>query len=157
TVLFLPTWSIVHSRCWKAQIPYLSRHCRVITFDGRGNGRSDRPPDAESYAETEYAADALAVLEATGTDRAIVVGLSMGAQRGLLPAREHPDRVDGLALIGPAVPLAAGTPRSRAGSGFDDELESYEGWEKYNRHYWLAHYRDFLEFFFSRVFTEPHS
>ena len=28
TILFLPTWSIVHSRTWKMQIPYLSRHCR---------------------------------------------------------------------------------------------------------------------------------
>ena len=43
TVLFLPTWSIIHSRHWKMQIPYLARHCRVLTFDGRGNGRSDRP------------------------------------------------------------------------------------------------------------------
>ena len=43
TVLLLPTWSIIHSRHWKMQIPYLARHCRVLTFDGRGNGRSDRP------------------------------------------------------------------------------------------------------------------
>ena len=46
TVLLLPTWSIIHSRCWKMQIPYLARHCRVITFDARGNGRSDRPEGA---------------------------------------------------------------------------------------------------------------
>ena len=44
TILLLPTWSIIHSRFWKAQIPYLARRFRVITFDGRGNGRSDRPP-----------------------------------------------------------------------------------------------------------------
>ena len=43
TILLLPTWSIIHSRHWKAQIPYLARHFRVVTFDGRGNGRSDRP------------------------------------------------------------------------------------------------------------------
>ena len=67
TILLLPPWSIVHSRCWKMQIPYLSRHCRVVTFDGRGNGRSDHPPEPEAYAETEYAADALAVLDATET------------------------------------------------------------------------------------------
>ncbi len=46
------------------QIPYLARHCRVLTFDGRGNGRSDRP--ATGYDEREFAADALAVMDATG-------------------------------------------------------------------------------------------
>ena len=43
TVLLLPTWALIHSRHWKMQIPFLARHCRVVTFDGRGNGRSDRP------------------------------------------------------------------------------------------------------------------
>ena len=56
TVFLLPTWSIIHSRHWKMQIPYLARHCRVVTFDGRGNGRSDRP--AAGYDEREFAADA---------------------------------------------------------------------------------------------------
>ena len=37
--LLLPTWSIVPSRFWKAQVPYLARHYRVVTFDGRGSGR----------------------------------------------------------------------------------------------------------------------
>ena len=45
----MPTWSIIHSRHWKMQIPYLARHCRVLTFDGRGNGRSDRPSEPDAY------------------------------------------------------------------------------------------------------------
>ena len=88
TVLLVPTWSIVHSRHWKMQMPYLARHCRVVTFDGRGNGRSDRPRTPAAYDEGEFAADALAVLDATETERAIVVSL-VGAQRGLLRARAH--------------------------------------------------------------------
>src|SRR5918994_1219550 len=74
TVLLLPTWSIIHSRHWKMQIPYLARHCRVVTFDGRGNGRSDRSQEAAAYDEREFAADAIAVLDATGSDRAVIVG-----------------------------------------------------------------------------------
>ena len=54
TVFLLPTWSIMHSRHWKMQIPCLARHCRVVTFDGRGNGRTDRPADVEAYAEREF-------------------------------------------------------------------------------------------------------
>ncbi|MFL5720104.1 MAG: alpha/beta fold hydrolase, partial [Chloroflexota bacterium] len=92
TLLLMPTWSLFHSRHWKLQIPYLARLFRVLTFDGRGNGRSDRPEQSDAYADTEYVADALAVLDATSTDRAVVVGLSMGACYTLRLAAEHPDR-----------------------------------------------------------------
>src|ERR671925_1033623 len=91
TVFLLPTWSIVHSRQWKMQIPYLARHCRVLTFDGRGNGRSDRPEEPAAYAEREFAADALAVMDATATERAMLVSLSARAQRALLLAAERPE------------------------------------------------------------------
>ena len=53
TLLLLPPWSIVHSRVWKMQIPYLARHYRVVTFDGIGNGRSDRPVGPERYTAAE--------------------------------------------------------------------------------------------------------
>jgi pimeloyl-ACP methyl ester carboxylesterase len=155
TVLLLPTWSIIHSRHWKGQIPYLARHFRVVTFDGRGNGRSDRPTAVEAYAEREFAADALAVMDGTGTERAVLVGLSAGGLWGTLLAAEHQDRVDGAVFIAPAAPFAKHLARTV--TPFDERLESYEGWAKYNRYYWLEHYRDFLEFFFGKVFTEPHS
>ena len=67
TVLLLPTWSIVHSRHWKMQVPYLARHCRVLLFDGRGNGLSDRPESG--YAAADYVADALAVMQHAGFER----------------------------------------------------------------------------------------
>jgi pimeloyl-ACP methyl ester carboxylesterase/predicted glycosyltransferase len=157
TVLLLPTWSIIHSRFWKMQIPYLARHFRVVVFDGRGNGRSDRPPEPAAYAEQEYADDALAVMDVTGTERAMLVSLSRGAERALLLEAGHPERVDGIVFIAPALPIGSAMPRARAAQDFDAHRDTHEGWEKWNRHYWLEHYEDFLEFFFSQVFTEPHS
>src|SRR5207249_3945467 len=104
TVLLLPTWSIVHSRQWKMQIPYLARHCRVVTFDGRGNGRSDRPGDSQAYDEREFAADALAVMDATKTAATQLVSFSVGAQRALILAAEQPERVSGAVFIAPSWP-----------------------------------------------------
>jgi pimeloyl-ACP methyl ester carboxylesterase/predicted glycosyltransferase len=157
TVLLLPTWSIIHSRHWKMQIPYLARHCRVVTFDGRGNGRSDRPQEPEAYAEREFAADALAVMDATGTESAILVGFSLGAQRGTILAADHPERVDGAVLIGPGWAGGGEPLAERTVYSWEEELDTDEGWAKHNKHYWLRDYRGFLEFFMSRIFTEPHS
>jgi pimeloyl-ACP methyl ester carboxylesterase/predicted glycosyltransferase len=154
TVFLLPTWSIVHSRHWKMQIPYLARHCRVLTFDGRGNGRSDRP--AAGYEEREFAADALAVMQATATERAVLVSLSVGAQRGLILAAEHPDRVAGAVFICPAVPLASPLEDPNR-YPWTEMLPTDEGWPKDDFSAWVRDYRGFLEFFFSQMFTEPHS
>ena len=156
TVLLLPTWSIMHSRHWKMQISYLARYARVVTFDGRGNGKSDRPEGVPAYAEEEFAADALAVMDATGTERAAVVSLSLGAQRALLLAAGHPERVAGAVFIAPSVSLGQPLP-ARVRYSFEEPVDADEGWAKYNRHYWLRDYRGFLEFFFSQMFTEPHS
>jgi pimeloyl-ACP methyl ester carboxylesterase len=157
TVLLLPTWSIIHSRHWKMQVPYLARHCRVLTFDGRGNGRSDRPTEPEAYAESEFAADALAVMDATQTPRAVIVGFSMGAHRGLLLAANHPERVQAAVFIGPNYPGGGQPVAERTVYSWEEELDTDEGWAKHNRHYWLRDYQGYLEFFMSRMFTEPHS
>ena len=157
TVLLLPTWSIIHSRQWKGQIPYLARHFRVLTFDGRGNGRSDRPPEPAAYDEREFAADALAVLDATATERAVIVGYSLGAQRGLMLATEQPERVEAAVFIGAAYPGGGRPLDERARFTWEDELDTDEGWAKYNKHFWLRDYPAFARFFFSRLFREPHS
>jgi pimeloyl-ACP methyl ester carboxylesterase/predicted glycosyltransferase len=158
TILFLPSWSIVHSRLWKLQIPYLARHCRVVTFDPRGNGRSDRPAEGTAYSEWELAADALAVLDASETERAVLVSLSLGAQRALILAADHPERIAGAVFIAASLPLAPPHPeRAAMLARFDEQLETDEGWAKYNRHYWRRDFEGFLQFFFSQCLTEPHS
>ncbi len=123
--------------------------------DPRGNGRSDRPPGAGAYSEHEMAADLLAVMNATDTDRAVLGALSLGAQRALIAAAGHPDRVAGLVFLGPAVPLGDGLPEGD--TPFDARLDTDDGWAKYNRHFWRRDYAAFLEFFFGQCFTEPHS
>jgi pimeloyl-ACP methyl ester carboxylesterase/predicted glycosyltransferase len=157
TLLFMPAWSIVHSRMWKAQVPYFARHARVVTFDGRGNGLSDKSP-ALDYSDEAFAADTLAVLDATNTARATLVALSAGARWALLVAARHPERVERLICIGPAVPLGLENhPRHEAIGRFEEQLDAHKGWWKYNRHYWRDNYRDFVEFFFSQALPEAHS
>ena len=158
TVFLLPTWSIIHSRHWKFQIAHLARHCRVLVMDGRGNGLSDRPLDPKMYADEEFAADALAVMDDSETASAALVALSAGSRWALLMAAEHPERVGSVVFIGPAVPLAPWTPFwNAARAAFDEKFDEHVDWMKYNADYWLRDHRGFLEFFFGRVFVEPHS
>ena len=157
TVLLLPTWSIIHSRHWKMQVPYLARHCRVLTFDGRGNGRSDRPTEPAAYTEREFAADAIAVMDATRTERAIIVGFSMGALRGMMLAGDHPERVEAAVFIGPNYPGGGEPLPERNVYSWHDQLDTDEGWAKHNHHYWLRDFPAYLQFFMSTMFPEPHS
>ena len=156
-VLLLPTWAITHSRHWKPQIGYLARHFRVVAFDGRGNGLSDRPADPAAYHERAYTADAVAVLDAAGLRSACVLGLSRGGLRALLLAARHPERVDGACVIGATLPYHHAGPRDEAAVVFDTERQVDEGWARYNRHSLRRDYRGFLAFFFAQVFPEPHS
>lgn len=161
TVLLLPTWSLVHSRWWRAQVPYLAKHMRVVTFDGRGNGEADRPVGAAAYTDEMFAA--AAVLDATGTAEAVVVGFSSGVAWSIHLAANHPERVRGIVALGPSCQLD-GVTQDRPGGGrrrqlaWDAHLETTEGWAKYNREYWLnGGYDDYVDFFARKIFTEPHS
>jgi pimeloyl-ACP methyl ester carboxylesterase/predicted glycosyltransferase len=157
TVLLMPTWSIIPSRHWKAQVGYLARHFRVVTFDGRGSGRSGRPAGAAAYADAEYAADTVAVLDATGTDSAVLVSLSCGGTWSVHVAAGHPDRVLGLFAIAPACGFPVAHPE-REQYAWGERHDVRSGWARYNRYFWLEDdYDAFLSFFFGRMFSEPHS
>jgi pimeloyl-ACP methyl ester carboxylesterase len=154
-IMFVPPWIIVHSRVWKAQIPDFARRHRVITWDARGNGRSDRPREPTAHSDEALARDLLAVLDASETSSAVLVGLSGAAVPAIMVATEHPDRVQGLVLIAPSVPLGDRV-RERV-IPFEDVLETDEGWAKQNIHFWRRDFRAWLEFFFGQMFNEPHS
>jgi pimeloyl-ACP methyl ester carboxylesterase len=75
----------------------LAAFSRVIVFDKRGQGLSDRVAD---QTLDERVGDVLAVMNAAGSHRATVYGWSEGGQLSLMLAAEHPERVSGLVLYG---------------------------------------------------------
>ena len=125
----------------------------MLAFDGRGNGRSDRPLTAEAYDDAEFAADALAVLEATGTDRTVLVGcrgvrwaveLATDRRTGPPGGADRP----GHRLVAPPHPrrvfLRRGARHRRGLGQVQPPLLARD-------------YRGFLEFFAAQAFSEPHS
>ncbi|MDX6645849.1 MAG: hypothetical protein QOK40_1576 [Miltoncostaeaceae bacterium] len=74
----------------------------VIAYDARGHGDSDPAPDGEGYGYAALVADAIAVLDAAGVERAALAGHSMGAATAAALALSHPDRVAALVLVTPA-------------------------------------------------------
>ena len=113
-------------------------------------------PRAEAYEETEFAADALAVMDATATESAVLVSALAAARQRACCSRPSSRSGSRRRLHLPLRAAGAAACRARSAS-FDEELDTDEGWAKYNRHYWLRDYGGFLEFFFSQMFTEPHS
>lgn len=157
TVLLMPTWSILDSRMWKAQVPYLARHFRVLTFDGRGSGGSDRPGTAAGYTDDQFAADAVAVLDAAGVERAVLVGFSCGVTWCLQVAADQPERVEGVFALSPACGFGIDLPEREVWS-WDLIRDRHDGWGSYNRDYWRdGGYPDFVRFFMGQLFTEAHS
>lgn len=154
TLLCLPTWSLVHSRCWKMQVPYFARRgFRVVTFDGRGNGRSDRPE--RGYTAGHFAGDALAVCAEVGAQQTALLALSAGGRPAIQLAAEHPELVSQLVMIAPAIRLDGGGRRGL--DEFMNEPPNREGWNKYNAAHWREDFRDFTTWFIGEIFSDPHS
>jgi pimeloyl-ACP methyl ester carboxylesterase len=143
---------------WNAPTDRLVRRLtamgRLIWFDKRGMGLSDRP---ENVAAEQWLEDALAVLDAVGSERAVVLGVSAGSPTALLLAARHPERVRALAvhcgfarsLVAPDYPI--GFDRATVdwfahnlekGWGTGSMLEYYapsRAEERYVRDYWARY------------------
>jgi len=160
-IMLFPTWMLVHSRIWKMQIPFLARHHRVVTWDPRGNGRSDRPTDVAPYHQRETLDDGVALMDRLGIERAVVVGFSLGADHALNFAAEHPERVLGVVTIGASMVLDTPPIPSRAEAfpRMFGQPARTDGWFKSNVHYWRhpEGYLDYVRFFFGQFFSELRS
>lgn len=85
---------------------------RVLAFDHRGHGQSDKIYDPARYTIGDMAADALALLDSLGIARADIVGYSMGARVGAFLAIEHRESVRSLVIGGMGGRLFEGAPKS---------------------------------------------
>jgi 3-oxoadipate enol-lactonase len=91
---------IVDSWAWEPLTPLLlAAGYRVVAFDRRGTGASETQD-----VEFSHRADTIAVLDALGLERAVLVGNSVGGQIALDTAIESPGRVAALVTIGSMVP-----------------------------------------------------
>jgi pimeloyl-ACP methyl ester carboxylesterase len=85
---------------WRHQIPALvDAGYRVIAFDQRGYGASDKPQDVASYELVHLADDVVGVLDRLGIDTATVVGHDWGSIVAYTAALLHPERVDGVVSL----------------------------------------------------------
>lgn len=114
------------------------RH-RLIMFDPRGQGRSDKPHDPAAYAAPRRVGDVLAVLDAEGIDRAHFWGYSLGGWVGFALGVAAPDRLRSL-VLGGTHPFG-GNPRPTEGDAFLDGLRHgkaalVRGWEEAVPDFW---------------------
>ena len=82
---------------WYAQVRAFSKQYRVVTFDNRGFGKSDKPPGP--YTTKMMASDTIALMDCLGIERAHIVAGSMGGMIAQEMAIDHPQRVDKLVLF----------------------------------------------------------
>ncbi len=138
-ILFVPTWNIVDARVVGHQVAALESRATVVTYDPRGAGASERPEGG--YDFPFHATDALAVLEATGIERAALVTASLGVNVAVLLTTNDPKRFDRVAAVAPYMKLEA------------EPVPPDPRWLESLRNDWAG----FIVPFVHEVFTEPES
>jgi 3-oxoadipate enol-lactonase len=106
---------------WQMQVPVFSAHYRVITFDLRGHGRSDKP--LERYNISMFAADTAELMKSLGIPSAHVVGFSLGGMVGFQLCLDAPDMVKSLVVVNSPV------------TGYKQQSlrEGFQSWKHFTR------------------------
>lgn len=98
-ILFLHEFAGDH-RAWEAQMRHFSRSHRCVAYAARGYPPSDVPTEVSAYSQDIACADAIAVMDSLGLERAHVVGHSMGAYTALHVGLNHPERCLSVSALG---------------------------------------------------------
>ena len=140
-LLMIPGWVTHlaldwHEPRWVGWFERMTAFARIVRFDKRGTGMSDRPPGLP--AADERMADALAVMDAAGVGRAHVLGWSEGGPLGVMVAATYPERVQSLVLYGTRARFRRGDDYpfgEEESEEFYDELERDWGSEEQAREF----------------------
>src|SRR5271154_4428022 len=121
-LLFLPGWISQIEQLWEAPavrrfLDRLTAFGRVILFDSRGTGLSERV--LEAYTLEQEMRDAIAVLDAAGSERTALFTYALGGLVGAMLAAEHPERVGALIMY-------ASIARTSWAPGYDWAMTSEE-------------------------------
>ncbi|WP_129641694.1 alpha/beta fold hydrolase [Peristeroidobacter agariperforans] len=94
-----------HARWWSFIAPFFIERFRVVAFDFSGMGDSG---NRDEYTDESYARDIVAVIDAAGFDRPVVVGHSFGGGRVLQACAQHPSKVGRAIIVDSRVQLHDG-------------------------------------------------
>ena len=127
------------ARIWESVQEVLAAEgFRTVAVGTRGAGGTDHTPDAADYAPSNYTVDLMAVMDALGIGRFVLVGHSLGTLTAGYIARDHRERLEALVQVaGPhpdrTGPRQAAAPSSAtpAGAGYRATLsdDEYAHWE----------------------------
>ena len=85
---------------WEGLIEFFQDRYRVVAYDARGHGDSEKPDRPEAYSQDIMVEDMRGVMDALDINKAIVGGHSMGANVALNFALRYPERCIGLIPVG---------------------------------------------------------
>lgn len=111
-------------------ISSLARFSRVLWFDMRGVGLSDRGLESP-VAPEDWIEDVAAVMDAAGSERGSVIAHGHAVQMALMAAATHPDRIESLVLINGFARFAraddypAGIPKTAASAALDQLIDTW--------------------------------
>lgn len=81
---------------WATQVPIYSKHFKIVVFDNRGAGKSDKPE--AGYSTQDMAQDTASLMDELGIESAHIIGKSMGGMIGQWLAINHPNKVQKLVM-----------------------------------------------------------
>ena len=117
---------------WKVgTVPALSRRYRTIIFDPRGTGYSSKPD--HGYTISQFADDALGLLNHLGIGRCHAVGFALGGQIVQAMAIERPDMIASLTLAGVGAGMKVTNGGTRSASGDEEREIREQGFERFIR------------------------